>query len=265
MSPYLIQWGPHAGLRYYSLAYIAGIFFSAWLGVRFYRWGWSAMSPERMAWFMPWCVFAVVVSGHLGDSLFYQWREVCRDPFSIVRPSGGGFFGMASHGVILGLPVFFWIYCRVTRFPFWNLMDNVFTVMPVTIGLVRLGNFMNGESWGRPSSLPWAVIFPGAGDGVPRHPFQIHGFLGEGVLMFVLMWLFRRRHPPDGSATVFFLAVYSGVRFFLEFFRAPDDGLFFGWLTRGQLLCAGCLGLAVVVALWQRRRKHFAASNLETR
>ncbi|MDD2709857.1 MAG: prolipoprotein diacylglyceryl transferase [Verrucomicrobiae bacterium] len=258
LSPYLIQWGEHAGLRYYNLAHMVGFAASVGLLVDFHRRGWSKLSPRLLLWFIPLLAPVIIISSRLGNGFFYHWAETVKDPVSIIRLHGGGFHGMASHGVFFGLPVFLYLFSRWARISFWNLADNIVTVVPISAGLIRLGNFMNGEIWGRPFHLPWAIVFPQAGDGLPRHPFQIYGFLGEGIFLFILMLWVRRQRWRDGAATVFFLAAYSVVRFLLEFLREPDAGvgMAFGWLTRGQLLCLGGLALAALFLWLLTRRRH---------
>jgi phosphatidylglycerol:prolipoprotein diacylglycerol transferase len=145
---------------------------------------------------------------------------------------------MSFHGGLIGSVLAGFIFCRRRKLPFWELADIVIVTAPVGLFFGRLGNFINGELYGRITSAPWGMIFPNGGP-VPRHPSQLYEALLEGVALFLILWAIKDRPLRPGSLICFFLGGYGIIRFFIEFFRAPDAhlGLFYGLFTMGQVLC----------------------------
>ncbi|NPB09100.1 MAG: prolipoprotein diacylglyceryl transferase, partial [Thermodesulfobacteria bacterium] len=138
---------------------------------------------------------------------------------------------------------------------FWFWADLFVVPAPIGLGLGRLGNFINGELYGRPTDVPWAMVFPEGGP-VPRHPSQLYEALGEGLILFLIMWKLRKKDWPSGTKFACFLIFYGLIRFFIEFFRQPDAGvpLLFGWMTRGQELCLLMILTGLVIFFWRFRR-----------
>lgn len=147
---------------------------------------------------------------------------------------------MAFHGGLLGVIAALWLFARRKGVAFAGVADFVAPLTPVGLGLGRLGNFIGQELWGRPSEVPWAMVFPRDPLALPRHPSQLYQFLLEGCLLFLVVYMFSRRPRPQWSVAGLFLVGYGVLRFTVEFFREPDAHVgfqAFGWLTRGQLLC----------------------------
>lgn len=265
ISPTLFEielFGFTLALRWYALAYIAGLLFGWWIILRAVRtprlWsGAPPLTPAQVERFLTWAVFGVILGGRLGYVIFYDPQTYLADPLQIVRVWEGG---MAFHGGFAGVVVAGLIFCRRERIPMLSLGDLLAMAAPVGLMLGRLANFINAELWGRPTTLPWGVIFPGEAAqncaGViglcARHPSQLYQAALEGlVLAVVLIWLAFRRGwlKRPGALMGLFLAGYGLARFLVEFVRQPDaqfvsPGNPVGWalqfggygLTMGQIL-----------------------------
>jgi len=238
-DPVLVQIGPF-GIRWYALAYIAGIV----LGWRLLR-HLVAQAPAvttavQADDFVTWATLGIVLGGRLGYVLFYQPGVYLAHPAMIFAVWEGG---MSFHGGALGVTVAILWFCRRNAIPLLGFADRVAVCVPIGLGLGRIANFVNGELWGReaPDWLPWAMIFPNGGP-VPRHPSQLYEALLEGLVLFLVMFVLSRQErlrARFGWLTGAFLVGYGIARTTGEFFREPD--LFLGYLiggvTMGQLLC----------------------------
>jgi phosphatidylglycerol:prolipoprotein diacylglycerol transferase len=193
----------------------------------------------------------VILGGRLGYALFYHFDRVLADPLWLLRVWEGG---MAFHGGFLGVAVALLFFARKHRLSWLQLGDFVAPLTPLGLGLGRLGNFINGELWGRVSDVPWAMVFPGGGSD-PRHPSQLYQFALEGALLFLVLWLFSRKPRPMGSVTGLFLIGYGSLRFLVEFTREPDAhlGLLLGGLSMGQLLSLPMVAVGVALMVWAYR------------
>ncbi len=284
LSPELFSislFGMEFALRWYALAYIAGILIAWRLAVVALRrpalWpnDTPPMKPEQLDDLLTWIIVGVILGGRLGFVLFYQPAYYLSHPTEILKVWQGG---MAFHGGLLGVILASYLYGRRHKIPILSLGDLVAYTVPPGLLLGRLANFVNAELWGRPSELPWAVIFPGmAAQDCPgvvagmcaRHPSQLYEAALEGVLLgAVLLWLVYRRgafHAP-GRIMGVFLAGYGASRFIVEFFRQPDaqfvspgNPLGLAWhvggygLTMGQLLCLPMIALGLWFILRARR------------
>ena len=177
--------------------------------------------------------------------MFYQPDRLLADPLSLLYVWEGG---MAFHGGLLGVVALTWLYARKVGVQPLALGDALAPVIPIGLGLGRIGNFIGGELWGRTSDVPWAMVFPGAGP-EPRHPSQLYQFFLEGVVLFAVLWWFSSRPRRRGQVTGLFLLGYGLARFSVEFVREPDAHLGFIWmnsLTMGQLLTLPM----IAVGLW---------------
>lgn len=210
--------------------------------------GWSSKDIEDMLFLG---VLGTVVGGRLGYVLFYQPQAYLDDPLKFLRVWEGG---MSFHGGLLGVIASQWWFAISRGKPFWQVMDFVAPCVPLGLAAGRLGNFINGELWGRPApaSLPWAMVFPQSGTTIPRHPSQVYQFLLEGVLLFVLLWLYARKERREGQVAAAFLVGYGALRFIAEYFREPDS--FLGLLamnwSMGQWLSIPMIGVGCI--LWTR-------------
>jgi phosphatidylglycerol---prolipoprotein diacylglyceryl transferase len=251
-SPFLWQWSEDWGIRYYGLAYLLG-FLGAWYGLGvFQRKGWSKLKPGEESDLLTWLVLGVLIGGRLGYVFFYEdWQRTWQDPLSVIAFwREGGISGMASHGGFIGVILAVFFYSRSRKLEFWPLADNIAVLTPIGLGLGRLANFINGELWGRPTQLPWAFLFPSDPYRLPRHPSQLYEALAEGFFLFALMLFLRSKNPLPGRISLLFLALYGVARIVCECFREPDPqiGYYMGFLTQGQLLSLGLIGLAA--GLW---------------
>ncbi len=257
IDPVALQVGPLA-IHWYGLTYLVafGLFLLlARLRLRHEPYAsvsgpgaWSAKDVEDMLFLG---VLGVILGGRLGYVLFYKPGDYLAAPWEVFALWQGG---MSFHGGLLGVIAAQWWFARSRAKPFWQVMDLIAPCVPLGLASGRIGNFINGELWGRAAdpALPWAMVFPQSGSMVPRHPSQIYQFLLEGVLLFVLLWLYARKPRPPGQVAAAFLGGYGVMRFAAEYFREPDAhlGLLAGGLTMGQWLCVPMvLG---GMALWWR-------------
>jgi len=259
LSPYLVRFPGGWGIRYYGLAYLLGFLF-LWWGLHYQqKKGWLRLSHRQIDDLVFWLALGgVIAGGRLGYCLFYDLPHILSDPLELFALWRGG---MSSHGGIAGVLIVLFLSARRWKIPFFHLADAVVWCTPVGLGLGRIANFINGELWGRPSSVPWAVVFPEAppvlGAPVPRHPSQLYEAALEGLFLFALVAWLRARGSREGTVALSFLAGYSVVRILAECFREPDAqiGFYFGFLTQGQLLSGVTLVLAGIL-WWLKRRRY---------
>jgi phosphatidylglycerol:prolipoprotein diacylglycerol transferase len=199
-------------------------------------------------------VLGVVVGGRLGYCLFYKPGYYLSHPLEIFYVWQGG---MSFHGGMLGVIISQWWFARSRGKPFWQLMDFIAPCVPPGLAAGRVGNFINGELWGRAAdpALPWAMVFPQSGSMVARHPSQVYQFLLEGLLLFVLLWLYARKERKPARVSAAFLIGYGVFRFIAEFFREPDGhlGLLALGMSMGQWLCVPMVLAGIALWLWAGR------------
>ena len=237
-DPVLVRVGPLA-IRWYALAYIAGLLIGLWLVRRLVQRRPAVAHPDQVSDFLTWATLGVVLGGRLGYVLFYQPTRFFTHPWEIVEVWGGG---MSFHGGMLGVAVAIVLFCRRYKLPILGLADRIAVAAPIGLFLGRIANFINGELWGReaPAWLPWAMIFPEVDD-KPRHPSELYQAGMEGILLFCFMMLLARSdaiRARFGTLTGAFLCGYAVARSIGELFRQPDPflGFLFAGITMGQLL-----------------------------
>lgn len=236
-DPIALSVGPLA-IRWYGLMYLLG-FMCFWiLGRMRTKESWRGITDDDLDNLLFYGVFGVILGGRIGYCLFYQPGYYLTHPLEILAVWHGG---MSAHGGLLGVIVAMFLYSKVKKLSFWTIADFVAPLVPLGLLFGRIGNFINGELWGRPASpdLPWAMIFPEANDGgVPRHPSQIYEAGLEGLALFIFVWLISRREQAPGKVAGAFCLSYGVARFTVEFFREPDAflGLQALGLSRGQWL-----------------------------
>lgn len=242
IDPVLFRVGPLA-VRWYGLAYLLGFLLAYIVLRRLIRRGALRLSPDALADLIGWLIVGVIVGGRAGWWLFYHRGggvEPWYEPLAIWHG------GMSFHGGLIGVAVALGAWAWLNRASFWNLADGLALVAPIGLFLGRVANFINAELIGRPTDLPWGVIFPG--DAIARHPSQLYEAALEGPLLLLLLWCVRRLDVREGQVSALFLVGYGLFRFAVEFARQPDEQVgfvAFGWLTMGQLLSA----LLIVVGL----------------
>ena len=238
IDPIAIAIGPVA-VRWYGLMYLIafGLFF--FLGrLRARRDAWRGVSYEVIDDMLFWGVLGVILGGRLGYVLFYKFGYYAAHPLEILSVWQGG---MSFHGGFLGVLIATWLVARKHKLHFLRLTDFIAPLIPCGLAAGRMGNFINGELWGRvvqnSADTPWGMVFHGAGP-LPRHPSQLYQFALEGVLLFILLWLYSRKPRPVGAVSGAFLLGYGVFRFIAEFFREPDDflGLLSLNMSMGQWL-----------------------------
>jgi phosphatidylglycerol---prolipoprotein diacylglyceryl transferase len=243
-------------VRWYGLMYLVGFMIFAWLGRLRARQTWRGVTVQDVDDLLFWGVFGVILGGRLGYVLLYKPGDYLQRPLEILMLWHGG---MASHGGIIGVIIVMWLFARARGKSFLTIADFVVPTLPLALAAGRLGNFINGELWGRPadpSVWPWAMVFPQAHDGIARHPSQLYQLALEGVLLFVILWVYSRRPRVPGTVASLFLIGYGTLRFIAEFAREPDEflGLLRWNLSMGQWLSLPMIviGLALM-ALFLRR------------
>ncbi|MGB6154272.1 prolipoprotein diacylglyceryl transferase [Castellaniella sp.] len=244
INPIALQLGPVA-IHWYGLMYLAG-FALAWL---LGRWRIQhhpgELNLRDLEDIIFYGVLGVVLGGRLGYVVFYKFDEYLAHPLSIFYVWQGG---MSFHGGLLGVIVAMLIFARKRGQPLLAIGDFIAPLIPLGLAAGRLGNFINGELWGRPTDLPWGMVFPGSGDGIARHPSQLYEMGLEGFALFALVWWFARKPRPMGQISAVFLMGYGTFRFLVEFTREPDAflGLLMGGLSMGQILSVPM----VLIGLW---------------
>lgn len=215
----------------------------------------SFLTREQLSDLLFYAALGVILGGRLGYMLFYDWQEAIHHPLSILKTWTGG---MSFHGGLLGVIIAMWFFARKTGKSLVELTDFIAPVVPIGLAAGRLGNFINGELWGRVTDMPWGVVFASGGD-LPRHPSELYEFFLEGIVLFLVLWIFSRKERPRWAVSGLFLLLYGSFRFFVEFFREPDAQIgfvAFGWMTKGQLLSLPMiiLGMAMFVFAYRRKR-----------
>jgi len=253
IDPVLIEIGPFA-LRWYALAYIAGIVLGWMLARRLVALAPVAASREQVDDFITWATLGIIIGGRLGYVLFYRPGYYVSVPWEALYVWQGG---MAFHGGMLGVIVAALWFCRRQGLSALRFGDRIAPAVPIGLGLGRLANFINGELWGRVSDVPWAMVFPTGGP-EPRHPSQLYQAAMEGVALFVLLNILIRipgLREREGFVTGAFLAGYGAARLVGEVFRQPDAhlGFLFAGATMGQLLSVPMILVGVVLMVRARR------------
>ncbi len=223
-DPIAVSIGPLA-VRWYGLMYLTGFIAFLWLGKRrAAAQPWHGMSAQDVDDLLFYGVLGVVLGGRLGQVLFYEPGYYLAHPLEILAVWKGG---MAFHGGMLGVFVAMALFARKTGRTFFQVTDFIAPLVPLGLMAGRIGNFINGELWGRAAdpALPWAMIFPYV-DSLPRHPSPLYQAAGEGLLLFVILWLFSARQRAVGAVSGMFMIGYGTLRFIAEYFREPDHGIF---------------------------------------
>lgn len=258
IDPVLLSLGP-LQIRWYGLMYVLGFGASYLLvkkQIRIHGDTRLAHHFENLNFVL---ILSIIVGGRLGYVLFYNFSFYLENPLHILATWQGG---MSFHGACLALIIAGWLFCHATKLPFWRTADIYVVTIPIGLGLGRIGNFINGELFGRVTDVPWGMVFPAGGPQM-RHPSQIYEALLEGFVLFTLLWVVRdkpyrtgrtNKRWPHGSMLALFLGGYGVFRFLVEFTREPDPqlGLLLDTFSMGQILSVIMVLSGVVV--WYIRR-----------
>jgi phosphatidylglycerol:prolipoprotein diacylglycerol transferase len=250
IDPIAFAIGPLA-VRWYGLMYLVGFGAGWWLGRKRIARGMGPVTREQFEGLVFLAVLGVILGGRLGYVLFYKPAYYAAHPLESFAVWQGG---MSFHGGLLGVILAMGWVARRQRVDYLRLMDFIAPLVPLGIAAGRLGNFINGELYGRVTDVPWGMVFRGAG-GAPRHPSQLYQFALEGLALFVLLWWFSAKPRPRGAVSALFLAGYGVFRFIAEFGREPDAHL--GYLalglTMGQWLSLPMIAAGLILFWWSAR------------
>jgi phosphatidylglycerol---prolipoprotein diacylglyceryl transferase len=248
IDPVAFSLGP-IQVHWYGMMYLVGFACAWWLAVQRSERPWSPVRRRKVEDLVVYVAFGVIFGGRAGYVLFYNFDKWLADPLWLFRVWEGG---MAFHGGLIGVIVAMMLFARHTRRPFLAVADFVAPLVPVGLGLGRLGNFIGQELWGRQTDVAWGMVFPRDPEQLVRHPSQLYQAMLEGLVLFVVLFWFSRKPRAAGVTSGLFLVLYGVFRFVVEFAREPDTHIGFdwqGWLTRGQLLSTPmvAVGLALIV------------------
>lgn len=234
ISPVALQIGTFS-IHWYGIMYLIG--FASAYGLARLRAnkpnsGWNNAQVADLIFY---AALGVLIGGRVGYMLFYDFGALIDNPLNLFKIWTGG---MSFHGGLLGVMASVWLFAKKTKKPFFAVGDFIAPLVPIGLGAGRIGNFINGELWGRVTDAPWGMVFPQASP-FPRHPSMLYEFFLEGVVLFIILWVYSAKPRPTMSVSGLFLVGYGVFRFFVECFREPDAQLgflAFDWLTMGQLL-----------------------------
>lgn len=255
IDPIIFSIGPVA-VRWYGLMYVIGFLLGWYLARRRCRRADSPVTAEQVDDLVFNAMLGVIVGGRIGYCLFYAFDELLADPLYLVRIWEGG---MSFHGGLLGVIIAMWLFGRKLGKTMWQITDFMAPFVPLGLGFGRIGNFINGELWGKETSVPWAFNV----DGRVLHPSQLYEALLEGLVLFIILWVYSSQPRPYRAVSGMFLFFYGIFRFFVEFYRVPDADkgyIAFDWLTMGQILSAPMIIIGALIVFLAYRRPQEAAA-----
>ena len=253
------------GIHWYGISYLVAFLIGWWvtryLAKAHPRWN---VTPEQVDDLLFYIGLGTVLGGRIGYLLFYDLGNIAKEPtfwdglIHLVSIHKGG---MSFHGGLLGCMTAIWFFARRYKHHYFDITDMLAIVGPIGLLTGRIGNFINGELWGKPTDLPWAMIFPKAGtDNLPRHPTPLYEAFLEGLVLFVILWLFARKDRPRMAISGAFALFYGLFRTFIEFYRLPDfptpGYLAFGWLTMGMVLSAPLIVVGMTLLWFSYNKKN---------
>ena len=240
-------------IRWYGLMYVIGFLLAWWLARRRCKQPGSPVNGEQVDDLIFYSMLGVIVGGRIGYAIVYGTGQLLSDPLYLFKITEGG---MSFHGGLVGVMLAMWLYGRKLGHSIWRMTDFVAPLVPLGLGFGRIGNFINGELWGKPTDVPWGFVV----NGQKLHPSQLYEALLEGLVLFALLWWFSSRPRPRMAVSGLFLLLYGVFRVAVEFVRIPDaindvpQYLAWGWLTRGQLYSAPMV-VAGAILLWLAYRQ----------
>ncbi len=256
IDPVALSLGP-LQIHWYGLTYLVAFGLFLYLGLRRVRQPWNAeagWSKRDIEDLLFWGVLGVVIGGRLGYVIFYKPMHYLANPLEIVMVWKGG---MSFHGGLLGVIAALALFANKRSRRFFEVTDLIAPCVPTGLASGRIGNFINGELYGRFADpwLPWGMVFPLSGSELPRHPSQLYQFALEGLLLFGLLWWFASRPRPVGQVSGAFLVGYGVLRFIVEYIREPDGflGLLALQMSMGQWLCLPMIAAGAAIWAWSRK------------
>jgi phosphatidylglycerol:prolipoprotein diacylglycerol transferase len=251
IDPIIFSIGP-VSIRWYGLMYVIAFLMAWWLARRRSSRADSPVNAEQVDDLLFYGMLGVILGGRIGYAIVYGWDQLTSDPFYLFKITEGG---MSFHGGLAGVMIAMWLYGRKLGHGLWRMTDFVAPIVPLGLGFGRIGNFINGELWGKPTDVPWGFIV----NGRVLHPSQLYEALLEGLLLFAILWFYSAKPRPYLAVSGMFLMFYGLFRFAVEFVRVPDVDpgyLAYGWVTMGQVLSAPMvlLGAALLVAAYRSGR-----------
>jgi phosphatidylglycerol---prolipoprotein diacylglyceryl transferase len=252
IDPIAFQIGP-LKVHWYGIMYLIGFGAAWWLGRQRARRPDSVWTEHQISDLIFYGAMGAVLGGRIGYVLFYDLTAYIAEPLRIFKVWEGG---MSFHGGLIGVLAAMGLYSRHVNKRFFEVTDFLAPLVPIGLGAGRIGNFINGELWGKVSDLPWAMVFPNGGP-LPRHPSQLYEAILEGLVLFTILWLFSRKPRPMMAVSGLFLLCYGLFRFVVEFVRVPDAQLGYlalNWVTMGQILSTPLI-IGGAGLLWYAYRK----------
>ncbi|MFM8314797.1 MAG: prolipoprotein diacylglyceryl transferase [Deltaproteobacteria bacterium] len=246
IDPVILRlWGPFQ-ITWYSVLYVGGFLLARTILKRLAREDRFQFSEEQMDDFGIWLLVGGVIGARIIYCVVYDFNTFIQNPLWLFQTYKGG---LSFHGGLIGVIVAAFIFSKKNKIPFWNLADAMALATPTGLAMGRIGNFINGELYGRQTTVPWGMIFR-AGGPIIRHPSQLYEFFLEGIVLFFVLWFLKNHLKKDGQLSVVFLIGYTFIRFIVEFFREPDShlGYFFLGLSMGQILSLVQLTAGLVLA-----------------
>ncbi len=250
IDPIIFALGP-LKIRWYGLMYVIAFLLAWWLARKRAIKSWSIIKPAQVDDLLFYGMLGVIVGGRLGYALFYGWEQLTSDPLYLFKITQGG---MSFHGGLAGVMIAMWLYARHLGVGVWGVLDFVAPIVPLGLGFGRIGNFINGELWGKATDVPWGFNV----NGTVLHPSMLYEAILEGFVLFVILWVFSSKERPYMSVSGLFLLLYGVFRFAVEFVRVPDSHLGYlamDWLTMGQVLTLPMiiLGSVLLVMAYKKR------------
>jgi len=252
IDPIAIAVGP-LKVHWYGLMYLIGFVAVYFLGQNRAKQAWSPVKPEAIEDLVTYGALGVILGGRIGYILFYNFSEFIHNPVVLFKIWEGG---MSFHGGMLGVFVAMWFFGKKQGCTVLQLTDIIAPLAPIGLGAGRIGNFINSELWGRPSDVPWAMVFPNGGP-LARHPSQLYEAFLEGLVLFAVLWFYSKKPRPVMATTALAVLLYGCFRFFVEFYRMPDAHLGYlalDWVTMGQILSAPMIIIGGAMFYWANRQ-----------
>ncbi len=256
IDPVAFSIGPFS-VRWYGIAYVLGFILATLVIYKVGKHWKLKFTFDSICTILICAMVGVIVGGRLGYVLFYNFEMYASNPIQILNFSQGG---MSFHGGFIGALLAGIVAAKIIKMPYLTLVDLAVIGVPLGLMFGRVANFINGELWGAPTSLPWGVCFGGLAGNSPRHPSQLYEALLEGVLLFIVLFALARKTPPRPQGTFFgiFMLGYGICRFLIEFVREPDVQLGYlwgGWLTMGQVLSVPLILAGIILLVWSFKKK----------